>query len=148
MQPIWDKHCVSCHAAGNEKTSFVLTGESVPEHYRRSLRAFSRSYITLTHDGEPTPLVNWVSPRSIAEMLPPGVLGSRTSGLMDYLEPSHYGVSLTDSEKRLVACWIDLAVPYSGSFVEGNLWDVAMKKNVRVPPRETSSVCRTGSSEP
>jgi len=128
IQPILDRHCIRCHHAGNEKTDFVLTGESLPEHYRRSLRAFSRSYVTLTHDGEPTRLVNWVSPRGQAAVLPPGVLGSVSSQLMNYLEPSHYDVKLMEEEKRLIATWIDLAVPFSGSFTEGNMWDENQKK--------------------
>lgn len=42
---------------------------------------------------------------------------------MKYLEPSHYNVQLTDQEKRMVACWIDLNVPYCGSWMELNCWD-------------------------
>ena len=49
----------------------------------------------------------------MSAMLPPYACGSTQSKLMDYLEPSHYGVQLTDAEKRIVACWIDLAVPFA-----------------------------------
>ena len=42
---------------------------------------------------------------------------------MSYLEPSHYGVQLTEKEKETVACWIDLNVPFTGSWLELNDWD-------------------------
>jgi len=41
---------------------------------------------------------------------------------MDYLEPSHYGVQVTDAEKRVIAWWIDLAVPFCGSYAQANTW--------------------------
>ena len=41
---------------------------------------------------------------------------------MDYLESSHYGVQLTPEEKERVACWIDLNVPFAGSWMELNYW--------------------------
>jgi hypothetical protein len=42
---------------------------------------------------------------------------------MDYLEASHYGVRLSQEEKERVACWIDLNVPFAGSWMELNYWD-------------------------
>jgi hypothetical protein len=42
---------------------------------------------------------------------------------MDYLEPSHYGVQLSPEERERVACWIDLNVPFAGSWMELNYWD-------------------------
>ncbi|MDO5582271.1 MAG: hypothetical protein Q4G69_14190, partial [Planctomycetia bacterium] len=89
---------------------------------------FSRSYITLTNNGQQTPLVNWFSGCSIPALIPPYTFGSTQSKLMDYLEPAHYNVRLTDGEKRLIACWIDLAVPFCGSYDERNLWNDQMKK--------------------
>ena len=68
-------------------------------------------------------IINWLHVSSACAMLPPYSYGSTSSRLMDYLEPSHYGVQLTDEEKRAVACWIDLNVPYCGSWMELNFWD-------------------------
>ena len=31
-------------------------------------------------------------------------------------------LKLTDNEKRVFACWIDMLCPFSGSFAEANTW--------------------------
>jgi len=87
------------------------------------LRDFTQSYLALTVKGECTPLVNWVHPESFAAMLPPYACGSSQSKLMEYLEPSHYHVQVTEAEKRIIACWIDLAVPFCGSYAQANAWN-------------------------
>jgi hypothetical protein len=61
-------------------------------------------------------------------MLPPYACGSTQSKLMEYLESSHYGVQVTDAEKRVIACWIDLAVPFCGSYAEANTWSEEQKE--------------------
>ncbi|MDO5582412.1 MAG: hypothetical protein Q4G69_14915, partial [Planctomycetia bacterium] len=63
IQPILDRHCVSCHSgkadsADKGKTSgFSLRGDDVQRTSPGWLRNFSRSYITLTNNGQQTPLV-------------------------------------------------------------------------------------------
>ncbi|MDZ7619994.1 MAG: discoidin domain-containing protein, partial [Patescibacteria group bacterium] len=68
-------------------------------------------------------IINWLHVSSVPAMLPPYAYGSTSSRLMDYLEPSHYGVQLSHEEKERVACWIDLNVPFAGSWMELNYWD-------------------------
>jgi hypothetical protein len=68
-------------------------------------------------------IINWLHVSSACAMLPPYAYGSTSSPLMDYLEPSHYGVQLSREEKERVACWIDLNVPFAGSWMELNYWD-------------------------
>ena len=68
-------------------------------------------------------IINWLHVSSFCAMLPPYSYGSTSSPLMNYLEPSHYNVQLSEAEKRKVACWIDLNVPYCGSWMELNFWD-------------------------
>ena len=135
VQPIWDRHCVTCHQGDindrdkKKRSALRLTGEVVklpPENEQgalRGLRDFTQSYVALTAKGQCTPLVNWIHPVSMATMLPPYACGSTQSKLMDYLEPSHYDVQVTDAERRIVACWIDLAVPFCGSYAEANKWN-------------------------
>jgi hypothetical protein len=38
--------------------------------------------------------------------------------LIKVLREGHYGVKLTGEEMDLFACWIDLLVPYLGSYTE------------------------------
>lgn len=132
VQPIWDRHCVACHEGDANaadikmRSALRLTGEVVAlpaGGELAGLRDFTQSYLALTAKGQCTPMVNWVHPQSMAAMLPPYACGSAQSKLMDYLEPSHYQVQVTDAEKRVVACWIDLAVPFCGSYAQANTWD-------------------------
>ncbi len=194
IQPIWDQHCVQCHAGDKnpEKRDVPLSllGDYRPitnqEIYGRAKwrlthriygtstkghpgRAFSESYINLTDFGYnakiplagaggkarvrddkiylahfggkpenvPNPdalgycadeyagngIINWLHVSSACAMLPPYAYGSTSSPLMDYLEPSHYGVQLSQEERKRVACWIDLNVPFAGSWMELNYWD-------------------------
>ena len=131
VQPIWDRHCISCHhgksdnSEGKNQSTLRLTGDIFQSSSGKEpagLRNFTQSYIALTASGKCTPLVNWVHPESMSTVLPPYNSGSTQSRLMDYLEPSHYDVQLTGAEKRTVACWIDLAVPFCGSYAEANSW--------------------------
>ncbi|MDD4872232.1 MAG: hypothetical protein PHR77_16885 [Kiritimatiellae bacterium] len=68
-------------------------------------------------------IINWLHVSSSCEMLPPYAYGSASSPLMNYLEASHYEVQLSQEEKEKVACWIDLNVPFTGSWMELNYWD-------------------------
>lgn len=146
VQPVWDRHCITCHQGNvsepdkKKRSALRLTGEVVksppptsePEWLQSTttggLRDFTQSYLTLTAQGQCTPLVNWVHPQSMSAMLPPYACGSTQSKLMNYLEPSHYDVQLTAAEKRIVACWIDLAVPFCGSYGQANTWNSRQKK--------------------
>ncbi|MDY0170812.1 MAG: hypothetical protein RBS80_29995 [Thermoguttaceae bacterium] len=137
VQPIWDNHCIACHrgeGADSDKTkrsSFLLTGavdKSPATPQTQGGRAFTQSYLALTAKGQCTPLLNWVHARSFAPMLSPYACGSARSKLMEYLEPSHYEVQVTDAEKRVIACWIDLAVPFCGSYGQANTWSKEQKE--------------------
>ncbi len=126
VQPILDRHCVRCHRGKiddpdpRKRSALRLTGEVCGGHI--GLRDFTRSYVALTAKGKCTPLVNWIHPQSRAPMLPPYSCGSARSKLMDYLDPSHYDVRLMGAERKVVACWIDLAVPFCGSYAQANTW--------------------------
>ena len=129
VQPILDRHCIICHQGDvntpdkKKRSALRLTGEVVPVEAFTGLRHFTQSYIALTSRGQCTPLVNWIHPESMAAMLSPYACGSTQSKLMNYLEPSHYDVQLNDAEKRIVACWIDLGIPFCGSYPQANVWD-------------------------
>lgn len=132
VQPIWDRHCITCHQGNvndpdtKKRSPLSLTGEVASFPQGRELagfREFTQSYVALTARGNCTPLVNWVHPESMAAMLSPSSCGSTQSELMNYLEPAHYAVQVTDADRRIVACWIDLAVPFCGSYAQANTWN-------------------------
>jgi hypothetical protein len=102
--------------------------EGPSEHpWQKNGRAYLTSYLQLTNYGVSGKLINWVDAESVPMVLPPYFNGSSQSKLMSYLEPSHHNVSLTPEEKRLVACWIDICVPFCGSYTEANEWSEQQK---------------------
>ncbi len=138
IQPIFDRHCVSCHKAANvEKCKISLTSElAKPETVKLigagqvdPKRAYTQSYVTITTSGNPdnNPWMTWLKPRSRAVMLPPYHTGASKSKIMDYFEPVHYGVEVSENEKRTFACWLDLLVPFCGSYTQHNTWTEAEK---------------------
>ena len=130
--------------AKEKMSSFSLTGEvSNPDNpgahpYTQMKRAFTKSYLNLTNESVRIstideirqfqskagrlPLTTWPHALGPASAIPPYSCGSNQSSLMNCLEPEHYGVQVSDAQKRLVACWIDLGVPFCGSHGEANLW--------------------------
>lgn len=138
IQPIFDKHCVSCHNASEiAKSKISLTGEvAKPETVKLigagqvdPKRAYTQSYVAITTSGNPdkNPWMTWLKPRSRSVMLPPYHTGSAKSKIMDYFEPTHYGVKISENEKRTFACWLDLLVPFCGSYTQNNTWTDAEK---------------------
>ena len=109
VQPILDRHCVACH--GSEATpqggplegSIDLTGARGP--------MYSHSYFALTvngqfSDGRNRPQSNYA----------PRTFGSSASPLMDKLGPEHYGVEVSDLERKIVRLWIEVGAPYPGTY--------------------------------
>jgi len=133
IQPIFDRHCVSCHNSANiEKAKISLTGELArPETVKLigagrvdPKRAYTQSYVTITTSGDPdkNPWMTWLKPRSRAVMLPPYHTGASRSKIMDYLERAHHDVQVSEDERRTFACWLDLLVPFCGSYTQHNTW--------------------------
>ena len=129
IQPILNAHCVKCHD-GTEKCKGRpdLTAAWDASFKEGSARKFSKAYRSLTSGGAQTARLNWYSNAGRSEMLPPYAQGSATSRIMQNLKPSHHGVLVSDAEKRLFACWIDLAIPFAGSYAEQTVWTAEDRK--------------------
>jgi hypothetical protein len=148
IQPILDKHCVQCHTGteneatikliGNDKIPFSLLGNQFSEQkFNMAGRRFSESYINLTRRGQPNEIVHWLNVQSLPTMLPPYFAGSPKSKLLKMFgenakshpktEPYHKNVTLNDLERRQFALWIDLLVPFCGSYTEANSWNESQK---------------------
>ena len=102
------------------KKAFSLLGTTRDDG--RARRKWSDSYLALTQNGRPNKLVNWLNAQSIPPMLPPYFTGSAKSQLMPHLEKGHNKVKLSREEMEKIACWIDLLVPYCGSYDEAAAW--------------------------
>jgi hypothetical protein len=137
IQPILDKHCVPCHTRGKKLSGrdvpLDLTGTVLPYTYTQCpnngdatqdpRRAFTASYLNLTRFGHADGPVNWINAQTRPSLLPTYSVGAATSELMHYLEPTHYEVQVTQAEKERIACWIDLCVPFCGSYTEAHQWE-------------------------
>jgi hypothetical protein len=55
-------------------------------------------------------------------MLSPYAAGAARSRLLSLLTQGHYEVRATPEEIEILACWIDLQVPFCGDYEEANLW--------------------------
>lgn len=137
VQTILDAHCVKCHDGGateRGKKLPDLTGKPVVDTAAK--RTWTASYITLTHAkpeehgkklgppyrGETNALVNWVHAQSAPPMLQPYACGAARSGLIAMLAAGHGEPKLSRAELDRIECWIDLAVPFCGDYVEANAW--------------------------
>ena len=96
-------------------------------------RHWSRSYLNLTNAKieragnyqSNTPeggLVTWISKMSRPTELPPKFSGAIQSPLLKMLDKGHHGVSLTEVEYQKLATWMDLLVPFCGTYREANQW--------------------------
>lgn len=134
VQPILDRHCARCHD-GKDPARPDLRGVEAkkralnhPERVARGCkdidgrRRFTESYLSLTSRGKLTPRLNWPSSSSVSEMIPPYAMGSGRSTIMKKFGGGHHGAKPSDEERRLFACWIDLGVPFGGSYCEATDW--------------------------
>jgi len=101
IQPILDTHCVSCHNYQQREGRKVLSGEHGP--------VFSHSYVTL--------MTGWVSHgQDAGGNLSPRAIGSSASRLMSLVNGSHYNVTLSGHERRMIRLWIESGAPYAGTY--------------------------------
>lgn len=132
VQPVLDTHCIECHRGDDAEAGVRLTGERT--------RFFSTSYDTLAMGHEPAPdhrfvgqnaLVGnpytaWISgfhgvEQDILEIEPRrwGSPRSRLAELVLSGHPDEDGkpqVDLSPENKQRIITWIDLNVPFYGSF--------------------------------
>ncbi len=102
VQPILDRHCVSCHGPKKREGKILLTGHMGPH--------WPHSYVSL------------IAARQVADgrngygNQPPRSIGSSASPLLRKLGGAHYGVKLTDREKRMIWLWIESGATAHGSY--------------------------------
>jgi hypothetical protein len=154
VQPILDRHCVSCHngrryegptaaarpaAPGQAALSLLgrtevepTTGRQWSDAYVGLIRAHREHSIrvgqTVVLMAWPNALVNWISPQSAPEMLPPYSAGAERSKLIEMLQQGHENVKLSREEIGTLALWIDLGIPYCGDYAEANAWSEADRR--------------------
>ncbi len=121
IQPILDKHCISCHDSSHKKLD--LTDRLFTAYNRR----WTVSYRNLFK------YISVIGVQSVPTMLPPYAAGAHNSLLIRHLETGHTAIpfpgdslSLSGEEIHKVACWIDLLAPFAGDYTE-NLTEEALE---------------------
>ncbi len=122
VQPLLDKHCVSCHGGDKTEGDIVLTGEP--------LDGYNRSYVTLMQDDKafwhagtnPENAAKYLVPRfggrNQVQITPPGgTYGARGSRLIKLLQEGHEDVKLNADELKRLALWVDLNAIFYGVYL-------------------------------
>jgi hypothetical protein len=109
VQPIWDRHCVRCHDATDEREldfSATLDDAKVPASYRTLI---AQGWVHYFDYG-------WNSGGN--EKAEPRTFGTLKSKLWTVLDREHFGVTLTSEEKHCIKCWTDLNCPLWGDYID------------------------------
>jgi hypothetical protein len=102
VQPVLDRHCVSCHSPQKREGKVLLTGHMGPH--------WPHSYFALFASGQVADGRNGYGNQ------PPRTIGSSASPLLKKLDGSHYGAKLSEREKRILWLWIESGATAHGSY--------------------------------
>ena len=133
IQPIFDAKCVKCHKGGDTKPPNL---QATPVWDGAARKFWNRSYHELISKDRPrgpandvsqrlgviaekSKYLNWIGRWSVPVMIPPYSHGSSLSPLVSLLRKGHEKVKMTREEMDKISCWIDLALPHSGTWTEG-----------------------------
>ena len=115
IQPIFDRHCVSCHGAQKPAGDLVLTGEMT--------ELFCKSYESIIHKDLVGYIQEFVGPKpdgadamGYAPAVLPYTYGSHKSKLVSVLRAGHHDVNLPREEWIKLVTWVDANAPYYGSY--------------------------------
>lgn len=105
VQPVLDRHCVSCHGEGG----------SAPDLRRgdvtRNAHSWFTSYTNLRDYAFFYGNVDWTEPRTV-----PGRYGARASRLYALLKAGHHEVRLAPEEMRRLTLWLDCNSDFFGAY--------------------------------
>ena len=111
VQNVLDRACVGCH--NGKATAKNALGQPIPNFENTpGLGGFSTAYVNLH------PYVRRNGPEGDYHILTPMEFYADTSELVQLLSKGHHGVALRDDEWDRLITWIDLNVPYWGTWTE------------------------------
>lgn len=119
VQPLLNQYCISCHNGSKREDGLTL-----PDFANRALQKeshsagiFSQSYLALN------PYVRRPGPESDYHLPVPMEWHADTSPLVQLLKKGHHHVTLDQAAWDKLYAWIDLNVPYYGTYRETNAWN-------------------------
>jgi hypothetical protein len=110
VQPVLDGRCVECH---RQKKALDLTGKIEGGYgWTRSYTNLAAKYGFYFHvqNGSINTGVHGGARTN------PGEFGARAARLLKYLDQGHYGVKLSDQERRRITLWLDCNSEFYGSY--------------------------------
>jgi hypothetical protein len=148
VQPIFDRHCVSCHSAKKADGGLDLGGEMT--------ELFCRSYESIIQKDLVGYIQEFIGPKpegadamGYAPSVGPYTYGSHKSKLISALRVKHYDVKLSREEMVRLVTWVDANAPYYGSyFGRRNLAHRNGPDFRPVPTLESALGCPTGVAMP
>jgi hypothetical protein len=108
VQPILDKHCISCHNADKSDGDLNLTGELTTLFSRSYEEILKKDLVSVWRENDPK--------TGEAAPLAPYSLGSHKSKLIDLIREGHEGVKLSATEFITLVTWVDSNAAYYGSY--------------------------------
>jgi len=108
VQPVLDKHCVSCHGPQKTEGELDLSGELTSLFNRSYENLIRRRLVSIIGENHPKAGNN--------HYLPPHSLGTYASKLHEYIGPEHYDVVLSQPERIRMTTWMDSNGQYYGSY--------------------------------
>jgi hypothetical protein len=109
VQPVLDKHCVSCHAENTGKGAPLLDSQVVKSKLGKGTTDVFRSYDSLIHD-----YAFWSYGDHYRTI--PGQFGAQASKLYNMLKAGHHDVKLTPEEMRRITVWLDSMSNFYGVY--------------------------------
>lgn len=106
VQPILDKYCAGCH------DGTVKGRPNLARSDKRVWKHFTSAYMDLH------PFVRRSGPESTQNLLPTAEFAANTSELVQMLKKGHHGVELDKDAWDVLYTWMDLNVPFIGSWKE------------------------------
>jgi hypothetical protein len=125
VQPILDAKCKSCHSSSSHASGLDFTGTL--SMHSQAKKQYAKSYSSMFQgigSAKSNKAINIATIFSQAPQMPPYSYGSTKSGLIKAVNGNGSAaantamkeVKLTDKEKRILACWIDLEAPHAPSY--------------------------------
>ena len=107
VQPVLDKHCVSCHSGPAPAANMDLTGEMTDVFNRSYENIMRRNLVVTTDEGSDFDGTEPVKPKSI---------GSYASGIIQTILAGHKDVKLSPEEMIKLTTWVDANAQYYGTY--------------------------------
>jgi cytochrome c553 len=123
VQPVLDKHCVTCHdqqrANGNKQVPSLSS--TIPNKQRWG---WSEAYCTLTKNHAKPDSMAWamcggngvMEHHNELQYSVPGKIGARVTKLYKMLTAGHKEVKLSPEEMRRITCWLDCNSVFYGAY--------------------------------